>query len=322
MLNDLVYAARTLRRSPVLALVAITTIAFGIGASTAVFTVAEAVLLRPLPYRAADRLVVATAEMRQRNAVDLPFSGPDFFDLRRGATTMFEDFAAVQTGRTVVRQEDGSTEQVRFASVSPNFLTLLGGAVVIGRTFTEADGQPLTDKDAGSPRQPHLLRSSTVAVLSYEYWQRRYGRSAAVLGQGLSGQGAGANIVGVLAPGFELLFPPKQNVERSPDVWVAARLSADPRQRTMLSHRVVGRLRDGVRVEAAQAEVDAVATGLRKNIPLWQTAGFHIRLEPFQRYLTAQGRAGSGRVDGRGDLFVSHRVRERRQSPAGPSVPA
>jgi hypothetical protein len=65
-----------------------------------------------------DRLVVATAQMRQRNAVDLPFSGPDFFDLRRGATTMFEAFAAVQTGRTVVRQEDGTVEQVRFASVS------------------------------------------------------------------------------------------------------------------------------------------------------------------------------------------------------------
>jgi putative ABC transport system permease protein len=118
VLDDLVYAARTLRRSPLLAVVAIATIALGIGASTAIFTVAEAVLFRPLPYRAADRLVVATAQMRQRNAVDLPFSGPDFFDLRRGATTMFEAFAAVQTGRTVVRQEDGTVEQVRFASVS------------------------------------------------------------------------------------------------------------------------------------------------------------------------------------------------------------
>ncbi len=78
--------------------------------------------------------------MRQRNAVDLPFSGPDFFDLHRGA----------------------------------NFLTLVGGAVVIGRTFTDADGQPLTGKDAGPPEQPYLLRATTVAVLSYDYWQRRY----------------------------------------------------------------------------------------------------------------------------------------------------
>ncbi len=179
-------------------------------------------------------------------------------------------------------------EQVRFASVSPNFLTLLGGAVVIGRTFTDADGQPLTEKDAGPPGQPYLLRSTTVAVLSYDYWQRRYGGSAAVLGHGLAGPGTGANIVGVLAPGFELLFPPKQNVERSPDVWVAARLSSDASQRAMLSHRVVGRLRDGVRLETARAEADAVAAGLRKNFPLWQTAGFHIRLEPFHRYLIAQ----------------------------------
>jgi putative ABC transport system permease protein len=175
-----------------------------------------------------------------------------------------------------------------FASVTPNFLTLLGGAVVIGRTFTDADGQPLTDKEAGPPGQPYLLRSTTVAVLSHAYWQRRYGGSAAALGQGLAGAGAGATIVGVLAPGFELLFPPTQNVERSPDVWVAARLSSDGSQRTMLSHRVVGRLRDGVRLEAARTEADAVAAGLRKNFPLWHTAGFHIRLDPFHRYLIAQ----------------------------------
>lgn len=288
MLNDLVYAARTLWRSSLFAAAAIATIALGIGASTAIFTVAEAVLLRPLPYSGADRLVVATAELRQRNAVDLPFSGQDYLDLRSGARTMFEDFAAVQTGRTVVRHQDGTVEQVRFASVSPNFLTLLGGAVVMGRTFTDADGQPLKGKDTGPPGQPYLLRSTTVAVLSYEYWQRRYGGSAGVLGQGLAGTGAGAQIVGVLAPGFELLFPPKQNVERSPDVWVAARLSPDASQRAMLSHRVVGRLRDRVGLEAARAEANAVAAGLRKDFPLWQTAGFHIRLEPFHRYLIAQ----------------------------------
>jgi predicted permease len=287
VLNDLVYSVRTLRASPVLAFAAITTVALGIAASTAIFTVAEAVLLRPLPYKAADRLVVATAEMRHRNTVDLPLSAPDYFDLRRGAATMFEDFAAVQTGRTVVRHDDGTVEQVRFASVSPNFLTLLGATVVIGRTFTDADGQPLTEKDA-VPGQPHLRRPSTVAVLSYEYWQRRYGGNAAVLGQGLSGSRSGATIVGILAPGFELLFPPNQNVERSPDVWVAARLSSDASQRPMLSHRVVGRLRDGVGLEAARGEADAVAAGLRKNFPLWNTAGFHIGLEPFHRYLVAQ----------------------------------
>jgi hypothetical protein len=90
--------------------------------------------------------------------------------------------------------------------------------------------------------------------------------------------------------GWELRLnvAPKQNVERSPDVWVAARLSSDASQRAMLSHRVVGRLRDRVGLEAARAEANAVAAGLRRDFPLWQTAGFHIRLEPFHRYLISQ----------------------------------
>jgi hypothetical protein len=246
--------------------------------------------------------------MRQRNAVDLPLSGPDFFDLRRGATTMFEDFAAVQTGRTVVRQEDGTVEQVRFASVSPNFLTLLGGAVVIGRTFTDADGQPLADKEAGPPGQPYLLRSTTVAMLSYDYWQRRYGGSAAVLGQGLAGRGAGAIIVGVLAPGFELLFPPKQNVERWPDVWVAAPGGGTTARRRPPRDRA-GRGGGGGR--RAAAELPALADR-RIPHPLGAISPVSHRA----------GRASTGRVDGRGDLSAPHRLRERRQSPACPSVAA
>jgi predicted permease len=282
--SEFIFALRTLRTSPIVALTAIVTIALGIGATTAVFSVAEAVFLRELPYTNSERLVVVSGEMRRRSAADLPLSGPDFADVRTGATRTFEGFAAVQTGRTLIPQANGKLEHVRFASVSPNFFRLLGGRIVIGRDFRDDDGESLPHAD--DPHTPFLERSSTVALLSYEYWQRRYGGSAAALGQRLADNGP--EVLGVLAPRFELLFPPELDVERSPDVWLAARLSYDFVQRATFSHRVIGRLRGGVRLEEAQTEIDSVASDLRRSFPLWQAADFHIRLEPLRAYLITQ----------------------------------
>jgi putative ABC transport system permease protein len=127
------------------------------------------------------------------------------------------------------------------------------------------------------------------AILSYEYWQRRYGGNPAVIGQRLgSGAEGGPEIVGVLAPGFELLFPPKADVDRSPDVWIATRLTYDAGQRNTLMYRVIGRLRDGVSVEKAQSEADGIAAELRRNFPLWQTSDCHIQLRPMQQYVVAE----------------------------------
>ncbi|HEY1947616.1 MAG TPA: hypothetical protein VGG97_11450, partial [Bryobacteraceae bacterium] len=91
--RDLAYASRTLRNSPIFTLTAVVTLALGVGASTAIFSVTNAVLLRQLPYRDADRLVVASGELRARNVKDWPFSNADFIDLRNGATRTFESFA-------------------------------------------------------------------------------------------------------------------------------------------------------------------------------------------------------------------------------------
>src|SRR5271169_6062272 len=99
MRKDLLHAARGLWQSPVFALTAILTIALGIGASTAIFSVTDAVLLRPLPYRDPDRLVLACSDMLTRNVIDSPVSAENFMDLRSGAKRMFEDFAAVSTNR-------------------------------------------------------------------------------------------------------------------------------------------------------------------------------------------------------------------------------
>ena len=230
--QDLRYGARMLLKNPGFTLIAVTTLALGIGANTAIFSVANAVLLRPLPYKNPDRLVLGVAELRQRNVTDWPLSNVDVFDLRNGAKTTFEDVAAVNTGRRIMSREDGSPEQVRVASVTPNFFRLLGAKIAVGRDFAEADGQPQPQQADGAAAQAPPL--PTIAILSYEYWQRRYGGNTAILGKGMSSGGSGGpQIAGVLAPGFELLLPPKLNSERLPDAFrkeyqslVRARLDA------------------------------------------------------------------------------------------------
>ena len=102
LLRDFTYAARTLAKSPVFAATAIVTIALGIGASTAIFSVTNAVLLRPLPYKNPDRLAFAISDMRKRNVKDFPLSNANFLDLRNGTAGVFEELGAVNTGRAKI----------------------------------------------------------------------------------------------------------------------------------------------------------------------------------------------------------------------------
>jgi hypothetical protein len=141
LLQDVRYGARMILKNPSLSLIAVITLALGIGANTAIFSVANAVLLRPLPYANPDRLVFAGVELRRRDVMDWPLSNADFFDLRNGAKTKFESMAAIYTGRTTISKEDGTLEQIRFAYVTPNVFRLLGAKIAFGRDFVEEDGQ-------------------------------------------------------------------------------------------------------------------------------------------------------------------------------------
>jgi predicted permease len=287
LLKDFVYAARALRKSPVFAVTAVATIALGVGASTAIFSVANAVLLRKLPYKDPERLVIGLSDLRNRNVRDQQFSNADFIDLKNGTKAQFEEMTTAFTFRNIVPRGDGTPEQVHFALVSPNFFRVMGATVSFGRDFTDADGEPQRPPDPAAAPNTQPPPVPPVAILSYSYWQRRFGGSTEIFNKGLLPNGNGPRVVGVLAPGFELLFPPRFSEERVPDLYLAARIGYDAAQRNGFSHRIIGRLKPGVSLEQAQAAADLITAETRKNFLISGTAGYYARFEPFHKYLVA-----------------------------------
>jgi len=271
LIKDFAYACRTLRKSPLFALTAAGTIALGIGASTAIFSVTDAVLLRPLPYRNPERLVLAGT-----------FSNADYFDFRNGTRHVFEDMGGVSVSRAFVPREDGSAEQLSKALVTINFFRLMGASIALGRDFTEADAVP-------QPADPQvLIPPGSAAILSYEYWQRRYGGDAAILGREMLSSGQrGPRMVGVLAPGFKLLATALNNTGADPDFWVANNLGYDNQHRNLLTAGAVARLKAGMSLERAQQQVDALVATLRKSYPTFDRP---FRLEPMHRRMVAEVR--------------------------------
>jgi len=285
MLKDFVYAARTLRSSPAFGAASVLTLALGMGASTAIFTVANAVLLRPLPYKNPDRLVYACDDLKKRNVSDHLWSTPDFMDLRNHAPAL-EDVAAVATGRFSLALDDGTPQEVVAATASTNIFHLLGVRVVLGRDFQDTDGLPQPTGPNGAPPPPDQ-RLPIYAVVSHEFFQRRFAGDPSKLGQPIAKNGA--IVIGVLEPGVELLFRPDKNIERQPDMWMAARLNYSV-PRTGLAWRLIARLRPGATLQRAQSQADAVAEQSRAADPVIRGTGFSIRLEPMQAYLTSQVR--------------------------------
>ena len=276
--KDLTYAARSLRKNAGFALVATVTIALGIGACTAIFSVVNAVLLRPLPYADAQRLVLVWGELRARNVQDFPFSPPDLRDLQQQSTGIFDDIAGmIPAGRVPIAGLGQEPEQIRVGGATPNLFRLLGARVIAGRDFVadDATAPPTLPNQAAPAPQPPLA-----AILSYAFWQRRYGGDASIIGKDVELGNGHARIVGVLAPGFELLLPPRVHVEAAPDMWTAARINIDTANRNNVLYRVIGRLRPGVTREQAQLQVDRIASDLRAHFAIKQTAGLYFHVVP------------------------------------------
>jgi len=290
-LRDLALAGRTLRKSPIFTLTAALTIALGVGASTAIFSVANAVLLRPLPYKDPDQLVILPSDLRNRGVKDFPLSNADFIDLREGTKDEFQGLAGVFTFPLTLTGADGTPEQVHAGVATTNYLKLVGARIVLGRDFTDDDGQPQPPPPAAGAQTPTTPPLPIIAIISYEYFQRQFGSNPDVIGQYLNkGKPFSPRIVGVLAPHFQIYFPPSADLEATPDLWLANRLGYDAANRNGVSMRAVGRLKAGVTLERAQAAVDRVTAEARKNFTIENTAGYAIRVVPMRKHLVSEVR--------------------------------
>jgi predicted permease len=244
LLQDLVYAARIVRNAPTYGATVILTIALGIGATTAIFSVVSAVLLRPLSHKNSSRLVLS----------DYPVSNAYFFDLRDGSKSAFDDLAALMVFRAIAPREDGTAERIGKGQVTTNFFRMLGAHVIVGRDFNEADGIA-----NGPPPPPFPPAEGSVAILSYDYFQRRYGADQNIIGRRLlATSGYGPEIVGVLSPDFKVLLPTDVTSERTVDVWIPNDRGRDEQHRGDFMLHVIGRLKPGITVNQAQSEVDRI----------------------------------------------------------------
>ena len=254
LLRDVRYSLRILIKEPGFTLLGILTLGLGIGATTAIFTVVDSVLLRPLPYKDSDRLVVA---MHGPEASS-PVSPADYLDYREQARS-FEGLAAAQAWGGTLGGGD-RPERVSGLQVSANLLEVLGVPALHGRTFVEGEDQPGRDR---------------VAVLSYGLWQRRFGADPAIVDRDISVDGQSYSVVGVMPATFR--FAPFWQTRS--ELWVPLTLTAKRTDRTGRSLRLFGRLRDGVSVARAHQEMTAIAARLEREYPESNT-GISIAVRP------------------------------------------
>jgi putative ABC transport system permease protein len=256
-LQDLRFALRWLRQSPGFCLAAILTMALGIGANSAMFSLVNSILLRPLPYAQPDRLVRVWAANPQKGAQEANVNPLDFADVRRQASQF--DHLVAMSARTFSLRGTGDPERLRGALVSADFFNTFGAGAVRGRTFG-AD-----EERAGA---------ANVVVLSDDLWQRRFHGDGDLPGKTVIVDDAPAVVIGILAPGFRA---PGVTAEEQPRLYKPLRIQ-DSMGRGGHWLRVFGRLRGGATQAQAQAQLAALAQGLATAYPKTD-AGWQLTLQ-------------------------------------------
>jgi putative ABC transport system permease protein len=249
LLQDMRYGFRVLAKRPGFTAVAVLALALGIGANTAIFSVVNAVLLRPLPYKEPERLAVvwetvsqAGQEMNKRNEVAMG----NFRDWR-AQNQVFEQLAALSYA-SVNMTGIAEPERIQGAVVTTNLFQVLGVEPAAGRSFLPEE------EKVGGPR---------VVVLSQGLWQRRFGADPTLLGRTLTLNGNQFTVVGIMPPAFQLQFPSSMQV----DMWLPMRIDASDTDRQAHYLYVLGRLKPGASIEQAQAGMTSIVGQLQGQYP-------------------------------------------------------
>jgi putative ABC transport system permease protein len=267
--RDLRVGLRSLGRSPGFAATTLLTLALGVGATTAVFTVVRGVLLRPLPFPEPDELTTVWLTNPRQGIDEDITSWPNFADWRTQGTS-FEHMVAVRSG-TLALTGAGDPEELVVGVVTDGFFDMLGAPLLLGRGFRSDEVEQ---------------QAQRVTVLSHELWTRRFGSDATVVGRTIQFGGEGWEVIGVTTPGRR--YPAEA------ELWVPLNLESGPlaglsEARSALWLPVMGRLADGVALESAQAEMSAVATRLAESYPD-ENQGMGITLEPLHETLVGDVR--------------------------------
>ncbi len=270
MLNDLRFAVRSLLKRPGFALVVIITLALGIGANTAIFSVVNAVLLSPLPYKEPERLVAVWAKSTNRNLTNQPVSYLNYTDWKE-QTQAFEQLAAIRA-ESLNLTGQGEPERINGVRITVNILSTLGVTPELGRDFLPEEGQP---------------EKASAALVSYGLWQRRFGGDPKLIGQTLTLDAKPYTVIGILPPWLK--YPGLIMPQTGADIWIPYLVSPSQNQRGFANLRLVGKLKPGVTLTAAQTDVDLVARRLEQQYPQDNT-NLGIGVVPLQEQLVGNAR--------------------------------
>ena len=264
MFEDLRYSLRVLARSPSFTLVAVVGLALGIGANSAIFTAMNAVLLRPLPYKQAEQLVLLWELNRRNGDHEIKASAPDYIDWKE-QNSVFQNVAAFNANSGLGLNLSGAGHPARISatSVTGNLFSVLGVTPALGRSFLPDEERP---------------GSAPVCILSDGLWRRRFGSDPKILGKAVTLNGEMWTVVGVMPEGFR--FP------QSVDLWVPAMVRSTARTKHAQHYLgVIARLKPGLSLDHAQAELDALARRMELQYPE-TNAGLGIRLVPLRTQIT------------------------------------